>query len=470
MKLYIKSLALAALALGGTMAFTACTEDKVYDVDINDVPQASDYADNVVITVDQETNTAYFSFTGKGVYPVWIIDGKSYSSNFEFTRYYRKAGDYAVDVKIGNGNGISQGTITKTFHVDKTKMNGFGGYVYDSDFNLWTKAKREINSTYYAPGWGAVLNPEMSFDGETLNVKLATATSERLQAQIHLSTDICLNEGESFDGSFIFTATKDIEDVVLKIHPDGDNDDGHSFFCNQKINLKAGEPVTYWFSDLTAAVAMNNLWFTFDFGLNPDDFEVTVENFVLKSHANDDGTVLPEIITDPEPKWVALDSDENLFHGTTITPSFYYAPGWAQIADPAWTTDGNGAYTFTLPSATFEQWQTQCGMNTTIVIPDATVTYDFMCILKSTTTTPATVKLVESDETDKDPVVKHDGNFFCADQITLESGEEYKYWVTKKLPKQGTPMHAVTLMLDFGGNPEGTEVTVSNIILQVHHD
>ena len=96
--------------------------------------------------------------------------------------------------------------------------------------------------------------------------------------------------------------------------------------------------------------------------------------------------------------------------------------------------------------------------------------YDFMCILKSNKTTPATVKLVQTDENDKDPVVKHDGNFFCADQITLEGGEEYKYWFTKKLPKEGTPMHAVTLMLDFGGNPDDTEVTVSNIILQVHHD
>ncbi len=31
-------------------------------------------------------------------------------------------------------------------------------------------------------------------------------------------------------------------------------------------------------------------------------------------------------------------------------------------------------------------------------------------------------------------------------------------------------MHAVSLVFDFGGNPDGTELTVSNIILQVHHD
>lgn len=58
------------LALGGAMVFSACSEDSVYNVDINAVPMAADYADNINITVDQATNTAYFEFTGKGVYPV----------------------------------------------------------------------------------------------------------------------------------------------------------------------------------------------------------------------------------------------------------------------------------------------------------------------------------------------------------------------------------------------------------------
>ncbi len=87
------------LALGGAMVFSACSEDSVYNVDINAVPMAADYADNINITVDQATNTAYFEFTGKGVYPVWIIDGKSYSSAHTFSRYYRKAGEYSVEVK-----------------------------------------------------------------------------------------------------------------------------------------------------------------------------------------------------------------------------------------------------------------------------------------------------------------------------------------------------------------------------------
>lgn len=465
MKLYIKSIAIA-LAVAATGAFTSCTEDDVYDVDINGVPMAADYEDCVSVDVDQATNYATFSFTGKGAYPIWIVDGKSYSTNTVMKRYYRKAGDYSIEVKIGNGNGMSKGTITKTFHIDNTKMSGFGGYVYDSPFNLWTAATKQINSFFYAPGWAQLPDPEHSFDGETFSVKLPEATTDQWQAQIHIGTDICLNEGESFDGSFIFTSTMDMKNVTLKIHPDGDDDDGHSFFCNQKINLTAGEPVTYWFSDLTAVVPMNNLVFTLDFGGNPAGIEVTIENFVIKNHANDDGTVLPEVPTTPEPDWVAVDSPENLFAGINCTPSFYYAPGGAQLPDPDFTDNGNGSYTFGLPSATFERWQAQCTLNTDIVIPDPTVAYDFTCTIESNVDVVAMVKLVQTNESEE---VKHDNNYFFAEEVGLTSGVT-KFWRSTCLPNEGTAMHAVSLVFDFGGNPDGTEITVSNIILQVHHD
>ena len=228
MKRYIKTIALA-LAVAATGTFTSCSEDDIYEVDINNVPMASDYADCVDITVDQNTNYATFTFTGKGVYPVWIIDGKSYSTNHSFSRYYRKAGDYSVELKVGNGNGISNGTITKSFTIDKTMMSGFGGFVYDSPFNLWTAATKQINSFFYAPGWTQLPDPEHSFDGETFSVVFPEATTEQWQNQIHIGTDICLNEGESFDGSFIFTSTMDMKNVTLKIHPDGDDDDGEGF-------------------------------------------------------------------------------------------------------------------------------------------------------------------------------------------------------------------------------------------------
>ena len=43
---------------------------------------------------------------------------------------------------------------------------------------------------------------------------------------------------------------------------------------------------------------------------------------------------------------------------------------------------------------------------------------------------------------------------------------DVKFWISDvKAPED---MHAVTLVLDFGGNPEDTKVTIEDVILQKH--
>ncbi len=463
MKQYIKLLAVAVIAGVGSTAFTACTEDDVYEVNANAVPEAAQYADYIQVSVDQETNYATFEFSGaKGVYPVWIIDGKSYSTKMSFSRFYRKAGEYTVEVKIGNGNGVSQGTIVKTFTIDKTKMNGFAGYVYDSPYNMWLNATKQINSFFYAPGWAQIADPSCSFDGDTFSLTLPEATTDQWQAQMHVGTDISLTQGEHYDGSVILTASMDMSNITMKIHPDGDDDDAHSFFPSQKINLTAGEPAAFFFSDLEAAVDMNNLVYTFDFGGNPAGVEVIIENIVLKKHSDDDGTVLPELPSEPEPNWVAVDSDENLFKGFTYTTEFYYAPGWVQIADPIFSDNGDGSFTISLPEATTDRWQAQVKLHTNIEIPDPSVAYDFCCKMETNQAVNAMFKLTPSGGGEAD------NNFFFADEQAVDG--RVKFWRANATPSAGAAMPAVSLIFDFGGCAAGTEVTISDIILQQHHD
>ena len=64
--------------------------------------------------------------------------------------------------------------------------------------------------------------------------------------------------------------------------------------------------------------------------------------------------------------------------------------------------------------------------------------------------------------------VKHDDNFFFAEQTDLLGNEDNKFWVaSKKAPKE---MHAISLVFDFGGNPANTKVTIKDIIFQTHRD
>ena len=127
MKTIWQYIAIAALAVSAA----ACTPD--YPVPHADgLPQASDL--DVTITVDQATNYVTFVMNNKGVVPVWIfgdqkIDGKTskryaYTDN-NVTLRFREAGEHTVEVKAYNANGLSQGSLVKTFTLDNTYRDPF---------------------------------------------------------------------------------------------------------------------------------------------------------------------------------------------------------------------------------------------------------------------------------------------------------------------------------------------------------
>ena len=127
MKTIWQYFAIAALAVSAA----ACTPEFPVPSQAG-LPQASDL--DVTISVDQETNYVTFVMNNKGVVPVWIfgdqkIDGKaskkySYTDNNVSLRF-RDAGEYTVEVKAYNANGLSQGSLVKTFTLDNTYRDPF---------------------------------------------------------------------------------------------------------------------------------------------------------------------------------------------------------------------------------------------------------------------------------------------------------------------------------------------------------
>ena len=76
-----------AYALLGGLMLGACSAEEFSGAN-GELPDIVDYADKFNIAVDQETNTAKFSFDGtSGVTPVWVIDG-AYSSEFNLSDSY----------------------------------------------------------------------------------------------------------------------------------------------------------------------------------------------------------------------------------------------------------------------------------------------------------------------------------------------------------------------------------------------
>ena len=127
MKTIWQYIAIAALAVSAV----ACTPEYPIPSQAG-LPQASDL--DVTISVNQETNYVTFVMNNKGVVPVFIfgdqkIDGKA-SKRYAYTENgvtlrFRDAGEYTVEVKAYNANGISQGSLVKTFTLDNTYRDPF---------------------------------------------------------------------------------------------------------------------------------------------------------------------------------------------------------------------------------------------------------------------------------------------------------------------------------------------------------
>ena len=149
MKTIWQYIAIAALAVSAA----ACTPE--YPVPNQaGLPQASDL--DVTISVNQETNYVTFVMNNKGVVPVWIfgdekIDGKaskkySYTDN-NVTLRFREAGEHVVEVKAYNANGLSQGSLVKTFNLDNTYRDPFDPSPYVKAISGGDSADWVWNST-----------------------------------------------------------------------------------------------------------------------------------------------------------------------------------------------------------------------------------------------------------------------------------------------------------------------------------
>ena len=351
----------------------------------------------------------------------------------------------------------------------KAAATTFSGFNYNADSNLWKGADADGGLTvsyYYAPGWAQIADPAMEHSGNKYSWILPSATSDRWQAQVFMvpTSNIGLSASKTYDFSCILSSSADLT-AKVKLHrmdENGSDADNAAALVDADVPLKAGEDVVFYLTDLPGVDA-GNIRLVLDFGGCPDNTEVSISRIVLKDHAVDDGTVLPEEKPDgpDEPETGAhfdITGATNLWRSATIEEMFYYyAPGWAQIDNPGFKADG-WKYTISLPQATTDQWQAQVAFRTNMSSV-AGKKYDFCCTLISTEDMPGvTIKLVKTGD---------DGVFYCQDRHKIQAGVPYVY----KLPNvDGIDMEKISLFFDFGGCPAGSEVEIYDICFQEHQE
>lgn len=152
-------------------------------------------------------------------------------------------------------------------------------YEYDATTtcNLWNTVTYE-NEFYYAPEWVKIDDPELTADGNKYTVELPSATFQQWQAQVFFKTNIATASGSTYDFAVKLTSTTDITAATVKLC-DVDSDD--AFFFTDNVNLKADETLTFH-KDAFNGLDISAVKLVFDFGGNPAETSVTIEDVYLK--------------------------------------------------------------------------------------------------------------------------------------------------------------------------------------------
>ena len=449
------------LLLAGIIS--ACSPEKITHPSEAGIPSATQI--EPVISVDQEINQVTFALPAgtKGLIPVWLFQDKTgdwtqYSAQNGLKKIFTTAGDYSVRMHLMNSNGMSPDFVQKTFHIDNTIMN------FDKYNTMLTggsqKEWRIDNSVAGHMGcgpsgtsgtewWSA--NPDDKKDWGVYDNRMTFVLEGNVyQFDPGAAGTIYVNTGISSEpyGSHNTNDGKDylypVEAQTAEWSWEVDGEDLYlilpantywpyyanvDFIANPRFKVES-------ISTKSADLVIDNGEIAWHFTITSGAAEVKFNGFNYNHEAN---------------LWKPVDAEG------AHSYSFFYAPGWTQIADPEVSCAG-GKYTFSLPSATSEQWQAQCFIIPTTDLPlSAATNYDFSCILNSSTDIKkVTLKLTDT---------ANDGNFLFTENVNLTAFEDYVFYLSD-LP--GIDAAAVKMVFDFGGNPDNTEVSVSDIVLKDH--
>lgn len=437
------------------LALTACSPESFDGPDQAGIPSISNVEINM--NVDQTVNQATFSVANMPAqtYAIWTINGTQYSTLNPMNWANNKAGTYDVELRLGNRNGFSQGSISKSFTFENSQID-LTPY-YNRISRTWRINYAEAGHMGCGePGsdgsnwWSANPNDKADWgvydDRITFNADGEYTYNPGDGGTMYVNTGCSIfSEFNTNDGQD-FMADVDAQTASYKFDVDGEN---------IVLILPANTQFPYISSDAQFA--------------NPKFTVLKLTNNEMILLYEGDGITWRFVFTSKEEEAPAFggfkaDSDFNLWKGATFTNDFYYAHGEGWEANPTpigFETVADNKYKVTLPCESNMQWQAQVKFFTNIT-SSAANNYDFSAIFTPTNDIKgATVKLVLHGGGDNDNI------FYFADRIDLSAGDSYVFW---KSDMPGIDMDHVDLVLDFGGAPAGTEVEIKNIVFKNHAD
>lgn len=443
---YMGSLLFAAVVMA------SCSPEDYAGLDPNGIPNATDA--DVTVTTDQEINQVTMTLNNPAMYPVWIVDGKTYSTRNPFQKINAGAGDYNVELKLGNRNGVSAASVTKTYHFDNTKIDlkSFVNRLTGGSSKQWYIASTEAahlgcgEPGTDGTGWWSAQPNEKAAWGVYDDVLTFTSDGKYTYDPGEGGT-VYVNKA----CTVLPVPTGATADVMIPVQ----KQESTYEFTTEGNDIY----LTFPAQTLFPYIANDNQYKTPKFKLESATLTSKKMSLIF-----DDGTIAWHYILTSEKSSGAFEgfayaNNCNMWKNTKLTTATYYAHtgNWVPTDNPM-TLDPSDLQNIKvgLPDATDQQWQAQVKLYSDLTTNAATP-YDFSTTITSDKDLAgATVKLVKHGD---------DNTYYFADRVDLKAGEPYLFF---KSNMAGIDMDKVDLILDFGGNTAGTNVSIQNTVLKEH--
>lgn len=449
---------------GLLLAMTGCAQEEIFEPSAAGIPQASDYT--IGISVD-EFNTVELNILDKngqratGVYPIWYVnESQRPSTALTYRDLITVAGEYPVEMKVGNANGVSEGSVNGTIVIDKTIFD-FAPYM-QALTNGETKEWAVDGSKQGNMGCGPAENPTEWWNAQPGDKEAFGVYDNTL---IFGTTP----DGGDTSGMYVFDPSTAGTFYV--------NKDVHSLPGYQVNNPENGEDFTVASgvveSQFTLSAEGANLYLVLPadtpFPYVPSEAAFANPKYRITSFNRNEITLVQDLdgiswqyiiapkgeaVNDVTTTGFKYDFEHNLWKNANVwVASTWFADGnWSQLGDqPAVTLTDTKGISLHVPAETGnDQWQGQVHVETDIEVSSAK-TYDFSCKVNVPKAGAVTVKVQK---------VGDDETFFTADRVDVEAGGDI-VWFYDVQGFDGT----LKIAFDFGGYGD-CDIEISDIVFK----
>lgn len=450
---------------GTAVIMTGCASEYINEPHQSGIPQASDY--QIGISVD-DLNNVELNILDKngnkavGVYPVWYVNESTRpSTSLTYRDLITVAGDYPVEMKVGNSNGVSEGSVTGTIVITKTIFD-FQPYMRgltNGSTKEWAVDGTKDGNMGCGPDGG---NPTGWWNG---------APGDKEQEGVYDNILIFGDNGSETSGTYTFDpGTAGTFYVNTGVHSlpgytVNNPDDGQDFRVDCGV-VSTGFTLSAEGASLYLILPANT-----PFPYVPDEAAFANPKYRIASFSRNEITLVQDLngiswqyiiapkadaVQDVTTTGFKYDFEHNLWKDAEITlGSTWFADGnWSELPQqPEVTITPEKGIKFHTPAEMGnEQWQGQVHINTNIEV-HSDITYDFSCNINVPKAGPVTVKVQKDGD---------DNTYMIADRVDVEPDGAIR-WFADVPGFDGT----LKIAFDFGGLGEA-DVEINNIVFKEH--